>query len=81
MQDIEKYMTGPTTGPSKGPKLNEAVAPPIFSFGKASAMTPPPTDRTALPPIPAKSRKAINAPMEFASAHPIWNIVKTILPA
>lgn len=74
-------MTGPTTGPSKGPKLNAAVAPPIFSFGKASAMTPPPTERTALPPIPAKSRRTINVAMEFASAQPIWKTVKTILPA
>lgn len=64
-------MTGPTTGPSNGPKLNAAVAPPIFSLGKVSAMTPPPTERTALPPIPANNRRTINVAMEFASAQPI----------
>lgn len=65
------YMTGPTIGPRRGPIVNAAVAAPIFSFGNASAMTPPPTLRIAEPPIPAKSRSVINVPIELDSAHPI----------
>lgn len=61
--------------------LNAAVAPPIFSLGKVSEMTPPPTLRMALPPIPAKSRRTIKVPIEFAVAQPIWKTVKMILPA
>ena len=81
MQAMTEYMTGPTTGPRRGPILNAAVAAPIFSFGNASAITPPPTLRMAEPPIPAKSRSAINVPIELASAQPTWNTVKMILPA
>jgi hypothetical protein len=77
----ESYITGPTTGPKRGPRLNAAVAAPIFSLRNASAIIPPPILKTAEPPIPANNRKVIKVPMEFALAQPIWNMVKTILPA
>ena len=48
------------TGPAKGPKLNNAVAKPLFAGRVTSAIVPPPIASGIPPAHPERKRKTMN---------------------
>ena len=67
-------MTGPSTGPIRGPIPNIAIAAPLFSCLTKSEIVPPPLARGALPVAPAKNRKVINIPKLLLAPHAMVKI-------
>jgi hypothetical protein len=65
---------GPITGPIKGPIAQAAIAAPLFSCGKISAIDPAPIVSGQLPANPAKNRNTTRLPISGATAQAIVQI-------
>lgn len=72
---------GQLTGPANGPKLNNAVAKPLFAGRVTSAIVPPPIASGMPPAQPEMKRKTMNCAMFLLNALPIMKAMKTILAA
>lgn len=67
------------TGPANGPRLNNAVAKPLFAGRVTSAIVPPPIASGMPPAQPEMKRNTMNCVMSLLNALPIMKAMKTIL--
>jgi hypothetical protein len=66
-----KSPNGAQVGPIKGPKIQPAIASPLFSNGTISAIVPAPSVIGELAAIPAKKRNTIKLFRLLATAQAI----------
>lgn len=74
--DRKPPIIGPMTGPSRGPNAKNAVAVPRSLDSNKSDTIPPPMDRHAEPPSPAKRRNIRSVVMLGATAQANCHMTK-----